>query len=117
MKTTSFLTVIVFLLNFAVKSYAQGEAAVPFLLLNPSPSLSAMGATGSALPTNDPFGFLWNPAQLGYTSQTNNLTFIFYPTPVDWIPSFNLDRELLLSLAQPQLPTLPQLAMSPRSYA
>lgn len=94
MKTTSFLTVIVFLLNFAVKSYAQGEAAVPFLLLNPSPSLSAMGATGSALPTNDPFGFLWNPAQLGYTSQTNNLTFIFYPTPVDWIPSFNLDREL-----------------------
>ncbi|GIK60421.1 MAG: hypothetical protein HND39_12020 [Ignavibacteriota bacterium] len=94
MKTTSFLTAIVFLLNFAVKSYAQGEAAVPFLLLNPSPSLSAMGATGSALPTNDPFGFLWNPAQLGYTSQTNNLTFIFYPTPVDWIPSFNLDREL-----------------------
>lgn len=79
---------------FSNNSFAQGEAAVPFLLLNPSPSLSAMGATGSALPTDDPFGFLWNPAQLGLTSQTNNLSFIFYPTPLDWIPNFNLDLEL-----------------------
>ncbi len=94
MKTTSFLTVIVFLLNFAVKSYAQGEAAVPFLLINPSPSLSAMGATGTALPTEDPFGFLWNPAQLGYTSQINNLSFIFYPSKLEWIPAFNADLEL-----------------------
>jgi len=84
MKTTSFLTIL-FLFNlFSNKSFAQGEAAVPFLLLNPSPSLSAMGATGTALPTEDPFGFLWNPAQLGYTSQTNNLSFIFYPSKVDW---------------------------------
>jgi hypothetical protein len=94
MKTTSFLTAIVFLLNFAVKSYAQGEAAVPFLLINPSPSLSAMGATGAALPTEDPFGFLWNPAQLGYTGQINNLSFIFYPAKLEWLPAFNLDLEL-----------------------
>jgi hypothetical protein len=94
MKTTSFLTVIVFLLNFAVKLYAQGEAAVPFLLINPSPALSAMGATGAALPTEDPFGFLWNPAQLGYTGQINNLSFIFYPAKLEWLPAFNLDLEL-----------------------
>ena len=94
MKTTSFLTIL-FLFNlFQVTSFAQGEAAVPFLLLNPSPSLSAMGATGAALPTEDPFAFLWNPAQLGYNSLHNNLSFIFYPTPVDWIPAFNLDLEL-----------------------
>jgi hypothetical protein len=94
MKTTCFLTIL-FLFNlFSVTSFAQGEAAVPFLLLNPSPSLSAMGATGTALPTEDPFGFLWNPAQLGYTSQTNNLSFIFYPSKLEWIPAFNLDLEL-----------------------
>lgn len=94
MKTTSFLTVL-FLFNlFSTTSFAQGEAAVPFLLVNPSPSLSAMGATGTALPTEDPFGFLWNPAQLGYTSQTNNLTFIFYPSKLEWLPAFNLDLEL-----------------------
>lgn len=67
------------------KTYSQGEAAVPFLLIQPSPSLSAMGQTGTALPTEDPFGFVWNPAQLGYTSQTNNLSFIFYPSKIDWL--------------------------------
>ena len=93
MKTTSFLTAILFLSLFSVANFAQGEAAVPFLLLNPSPSLSAMGSTGTALPTEDPFGFLWNPAQLGYTSQTNNLSFIFYPSKVDWAPNSYLDME------------------------
>ncbi|HEY6626019.1 MAG TPA: hypothetical protein VIZ21_03615, partial [Ignavibacteriaceae bacterium] len=94
MKTSSILTVFALLNLFSVTSFAQGEAAVPFLLLNPSPSLSAMGATGTALPTEDPFGFLWNPAQLGYTSQTNNLSFIFYPSKLEWIPTFNLDLGL-----------------------
>jgi len=94
MKATSFLTAILFFSLFSASNYAQGEAAVPFLVLNPSPSLSAMGATGTALPTEDPFGFLWNPAQLGYTSQTNNFSFIFYPSKLEWIPTFNLDLEL-----------------------
>ena len=90
------IIILTFLLSqsFYLNTFAQGEAAVPFLLLNPSPSLSAMGATGAALPTNDPFAFLWNPAQLGYNSLHNNLSFIFYPTPVDWIPAFFSDIEL-----------------------
>jgi hypothetical protein len=94
MKHITSLIFVLFFCLFQLNSFAQGEAAVPFLLLNPSPSLSAMGATGAALPTDDPFGFLWNPAQLGYNSLHNNLSFIFYPTPVDWIPAFNLDIEL-----------------------
>jgi hypothetical protein len=94
MKATSFLTAILFFSLFSASNFAQGEAAVPFLLLNPSPSLSAMGATGTALPTEDPFGFIWNPAQLGYTSQTNNLSFIFYPSKLEWIPIWNADLEL-----------------------
>ncbi|MEJ2104999.1 MAG: hypothetical protein P8X47_10540, partial [Ignavibacteriaceae bacterium] len=94
MKTTSFLTILFFFNLFSFKTFAQGEAAVPFLLLQPSPSLSAMGQTGTALPTEDPFGFLWNPAQLGYTSQTNNFSFIFYPSKLEWLPGFNLDLEL-----------------------
>lgn len=94
MKTSSLLTLFIILILFSETNFAQGEAAVPFLLLNPSPSLSVMGATGTALPTDDPFGFLWNPAQLGYTSQTNNLSFIFYPSKLEWIPAFNLDLEL-----------------------
>lgn len=94
MKTTSILTTLIFFSLFSRINFAQGEAAVPFLLLNPSPSLSAMGATGAALPTNDPFAFLWNPAQLGYNSIHNNLSFIFYPSPVDWLPVFNTNIKL-----------------------
>jgi hypothetical protein len=94
MKTTSVLTALIFVILFSRINIAQGEAAVPFLLLNPSPSLSAMGATGAALPTYDPFAFLWNPAQLGYNSLNNNLSFIFYPSPVNWLPVFNTDIEL-----------------------
>ena len=86
----SFLTLII----FTNETFSQGEAAVPFLLLQPSPSLAAMGQTGTALPTEDPFGFVWNPSQLGYTSQNNNFSFIFYPSKLDWLPKFNLDLEV-----------------------
>ncbi|MFZ1520267.1 MAG: hypothetical protein WAU11_15930 [Ignavibacteriaceae bacterium] len=94
MKTTVlYLSLFSFLL-ISNKTFSQGEAAVPFLLLQPSPSLAAMGQTGTALPTEDPFGFLWNPAQLGYTSQNNNFSLIFYPSKYEWLPQFNLDLEI-----------------------
>jgi hypothetical protein len=88
---------LIFVLSFSffnIKVFAQGEVAMPFLLLNPSPSLSAMGSTGSALPTEDPFGFLWNPAQLGYNSLHNNLSLIFYPSKLEWAPIWNDDLEM-----------------------
>jgi len=88
-----FLSLLSFLL-LTNKSFSQGEAAVPFLLVQPSPSLASMGQTGTALPTEDPFGFIWNPAQLGYTSQNNNFSFIFYPSKLDWLPKLNADLEV-----------------------
>lgn len=94
MKTKFYILVLLSLLSFRSISFSQGEAAVPFLLLQPSPSLAAMGQTGTALPTEDPFGFLWNPAQLGYTSQNNNFSFIFYPSKLDWLPELNADWEV-----------------------
>ena len=91
MKARFLILCLCSLLTLTKITYSQGEAAVPFLLLQPSPSLAAMGQTGTALPTEDPFGFLWNPAQLGYTSQNNNLSFIFYPSKLDWLPELNAD--------------------------
>lgn len=80
---------LVIILTFALQniSYSQGEAAIPFLSLPVSPTQSAMGAAGTSLPTDDPYGFLFNPAQLGYTSQSNNLSFIFYPSDINWLGS------------------------------
>ncbi len=94
MKTTIIVLSFISILLFTNKSFSQGESAVPFLLLQPSPSLAAMGQTGTALPTEDPFGFLWNPAQLGYTSQKNNFSFIFYPSKLEWLPSLNANLEV-----------------------
>ena len=94
MKAKIFLISLVSFVFLNNRTYSQGEAAVPFLLIQPSPSLSAMGATGTALPTEDPFGFIWNPAQLGYNSLTNNLSFIFYPSKVEWLPALNAGLEL-----------------------
>ncbi len=85
MKLSALLLTLLFVISIGKNNFAQGEAAVPFLLLQPSPSLAAMGQTGTALPTDDPFAFVWNPAQLGYTSRHNNLSFIFYPSKVDWL--------------------------------
>ena len=69
-------------------SSPQGEAAIPFLVLPVSPAQTAMGGTGTSLPTDDPYGFLLNPAQLGYTSQSNNLSFIFYPSEINWLGGY-----------------------------
>lgn len=94
MKTTVLLLSIFSFLVFTNKSFSQGEAAVPFLTLQPSPSLRAMGQTGTALPTEDPYGFIWNPAQLGYTSQKNNFSFMFYPAKMKWALSNYFNTEL-----------------------
>jgi len=94
MKTKILVLSFASLILFSNKAFSQGEAAIPFLTLQPSPSLAAMGATGTALPTEDPFGFLWNPAQLGYTSQNNNFSFIFYPSKTEWLPEIFSDFEL-----------------------
>ncbi len=86
------LSLIVFITILNSVTFAQGEAAIPFL----QPSLNAMGATGTSIPTNDPYGFLFNPAQLGLTSQATNLSFIFYPSNVNW---FGIDQLKLTGIA------------------
>jgi hypothetical protein len=84
----NFIVSLLILLTIAFQnvSVPQGETAVPFLTVPVSPLLNGIGATGTSLPTDDPFGFLFNPAQLGYISQENNFSFIIYPSSVDISP-------------------------------
>ena len=80
----------IFLLIFSVSILkAQIQSAIPMLYLNPSPRLNGLGMVGTSLPNDDPFGFYYNPAQLGHFSQTNNLSYQFYPSNVNWL---NLNR-------------------------
>jgi hypothetical protein len=84
----NFVGSLIIILTFTIPnvSLPQGEAAVPFLTVPVSPLLNGMGATGTSIPTDDPFDFLYNPAQLGYISKDNNFSFIIYPASVDISP-------------------------------
>lgn len=94
MKTKIILAFVIISFIFSSRIFSQGESAIPFLVLPLSPSQMAMGATGTALPNDDPFGFLYNPAQLGNSSRTNNFSFAFYPSKVEWLKNFGADIEL-----------------------
>lgn len=82
MKTKIFVLSVLGLIISTNKSYTQSESAVWFLNFPVSPSQNAMGYTGTSLPIYDPYGFLLNPAQLGYTSKQNNLSLMIYPSDV-----------------------------------
>lgn len=94
MKAKTFLEAALLSIILSWNIFPQGEAAIPFLMLPLSPSSMAMGATGTALPNDDPFGFLYNPAQLGHSSRTNNLSYIFFPSKVEWLKDLGADLEL-----------------------
>lgn len=79
MKHSIFLLSFFSLIFISNKTLAQGETAVPFLTFPISPATTGMGVTGASLPSDDPYGFLLNPAQLGNISQTTNLSFALYP--------------------------------------
>jgi len=79
------------LLFFIKPAYGQGEAAVPFLVLQQSPLLHGAGQIGTAIPMKDASGFYYNPAQLGYFSQENNLSLFFMPQKTKWLGNYFLD--------------------------
>lgn len=70
---------------FASVSYAQGEAAVPFLLLAPDSRAGGIGESGSGLADNSSAIF-WNPAGIAFLSGTEVSI-----THSNWLPQFNLD--------------------------
>lgn len=84
------LFVSLFVLSLSPSLLAQGEATMLFLRIPPSPLLNGMGGVGTALPINEPFAFHYNPAQLGYNSQTTILAYQFYPSKMQWLHAINI---------------------------
>jgi hypothetical protein len=64
---------------------AQGEAAVPFLLLAPDSRAGGIGESGSGLADNASAIF-WNPAGIAFLTGTE-----LSVTHSNWLPQFNLD--------------------------
>jgi Type IX secretion system protein PorV len=79
------LLVSALLMIFGKATYAQGESAVPFLLLAPDSRAGGMGESGGGLADNSAAIF-WNPAGIAFLSGTEVSI-----THSNWLPQFNLD--------------------------
>jgi hypothetical protein len=79
------LMVSIMVLGFQHVTNAQGEAAVPFLLLAPDSRAGGLGESGAGLADNSAAIF-WNPAGLAFQSGTE-----LSITHSNWLPQFNLD--------------------------
>ncbi len=82
--------VMFLLLGFMVvgmtqRIYAQGEAAVPFLLLAPDSRAGGIGESGTGLADNSAAIF-WNPAGIAFLTGSEVSI-----THSNWLPQFNLD--------------------------
>lgn len=72
-------------LGMSNRVYAQGEAAVPFLLLAPDSRAGGMGESGSGIADNSAAIF-WNPAGIAFLTGSEVSV-----THSNWLPQFNLD--------------------------
>ncbi len=82
------LVAVVMLLSLLLmnsRTYAQGEAALPFLLLAPDSRAGGIGESGSAVSDNSSAIF-WNPAGIAFLSGSE-----LSLTHSKWLPQFNLD--------------------------
>src|SRR5512141_1526261 len=68
--------------------HAQGESAVPFLLIHPSPEANGWGNVGTAVVSDNPIATISNPAQLGLFSLDNYFSFSSYTPKTVWLPNF-----------------------------
>jgi hypothetical protein len=74
------------LLHSAVPPSAssQGQAAVPFLLLSPSPETNGMAGISVAVQRTDPLSSIFSPAQVGLASLSTGIAGSFYPEETQW---------------------------------
>ena len=80
-----FVALFVTTLGFVNNINAQGEAAVPFLLLAPDSRAAGLGESGTGLADNSAAIF-WNPGGIAF--QTGSEVGI---THANWLPQFGLD--------------------------
>jgi hypothetical protein len=89
-KSMILITMILLILNSSHTIFAQGEAAVPFLLIAPGARAGGMGEAGVAL-ANDATAIYWNPAGLAFQYEDPEVDFRGEASfmHVNWLPQFN----------------------------
>lgn len=91
MKYLSILITIVVIAFMLSPVFAQGEATVLFLMINPGARQGGMGEAGVAI-ADDPNAVYWNPAGLAfqYENPETDKKFAGSLMHVQWLPQFNL---------------------------
>lgn len=88
MLSRTHVAIYVFAFMYTTNCFAQGEAAVPFLLISPYSEANGMGETSVAPLTDDPLSLMTNPAHLGMQSQRNYFSFGYNHSY--WLPGLNI---------------------------
>ena len=82
--------IIMLLITFLFSHTVHSQTALPWLLVQPSPELNGMAGAFTALPTDDPYGSYYNPAQIGNFSRNTNFAAHFYLNDVTWLPEYRI---------------------------
>src|SRR5260221_11101090 len=69
---------------------AQGEAALRYLLIPPSPQGDGMGGIIGSTISDDPLATLANPGQLGVASLDHYFSASYFPSATAWLPAFQV---------------------------
>lgn len=80
-----FILILMISVVYTKATYAQGESAVPFLLLAPDSRAGGIGESGAGLADNSAAIF-WNPAGIAFLTGSE-VSF----THSNWLPQFQLD--------------------------
>jgi hypothetical protein len=89
MKTIlSFGIILVFSLLIPFFAFAQGETAVPFLLIPSSAEGNGMGGISGSVSTDNAMSVVANPGQLGLLSMKNLVTAGTYTEKTRWLPQW-----------------------------
>jgi len=76
------IALVVVLLVLPDRAHAQGESAVPFLLISPNSRASGIGETGTGS-VDDASAIFWNPAALAFLEGSE-----ISITHANWLPQF-----------------------------
>ncbi len=86
MKTLVVVSALLLLIPTSNRLAAQGEAAVPVLLIHPSPEANGWGNIATAVVSDNPVATIANPGQLGMFSLDGIVSASMYSPKTKWFP-------------------------------
>ncbi|MFQ6112659.1 MAG: hypothetical protein ACE5NG_01075 [bacterium] len=90
MKKLSILLLLMNCVGFAPNTKAVSEAAVLFLLIQPSIRANGMAGTSVASSQHEALSVAFNPAHIGLATLKRSFNLEFYPGRTNWLPQFDI---------------------------